>query len=180
MKKKNEPRALFDKRVTLSTLLFFGSIFLLVYAYLYEGNRQENYAKRALEATFEKYERIQKTDLSEELYDQIIEIVKTRKNCFASQISYAERNNTCKRAYTNQIVQLARDSIQSAPLRGLFIRCIRESPITGSLCSGEEGRTEQECIDMEARGIEYCLDEYWRGGAFPNQNNYTYQKNMKD
>jgi len=35
---------------------------------------------------------------------------------------------------------------------------------------------ELECIEMEARCIEYCLDEYWRGGSFPDGNTYTYKK----
>ena len=72
------------------------------------------------------------------------------------------------------------ENINSAPLRGLFIRCVRECPIAGSLCNGEPGASEAECIKTEARCIETCLDQFWRGGTFPDENNFTYKKNKKN
>jgi len=49
----------------------------------------------------------------------------------------------------------------------------------GTQRNGEEERSEAECIEMEVRCIEYCLDQYWRGGTFPDENNYTYGKSKE-
>jgi hypothetical protein len=37
--------------------------------------------------------------------------------------------------------------------------------------------TDEECIEMEAKCIEYCLDVYWRGGTFPHGDTYIQTKN---
>jgi len=167
-----------DKRTIVSALLVLGVTFLIVHEYYFTRPQQEDYNKRAIEETLEKYELVKKTELTRELRYRTLGIVKDRKNCFSTQITYSERNNTCKREYTYQIVQLAREKIRSAPMRGLFIRCIRECPIAGSLCSGEDGTSEQQCIQMEAQCIEYCLDEFWRGGNIIFGDTYTH-KNKK-
>lgn len=157
-------------------LLLFGVVGFGVYE-LASKNKQEDYSEKAINASLEKYEKIKKTHLSKDLRKELISLIEERKDCFATRISYKNRSATCKRGYVNEIVLLARKKIKSAPMRGLFIRCVRECPIAGSLCSGEEGTQEEECIETEARCIEYCLDEYWRGGIFPNGNTYTYKKN---
>ncbi|MBU0973643.1 MAG: hypothetical protein KKC20_23590 [Proteobacteria bacterium] len=175
-KEKRLPPVRITKRA-FGILFVSGLICALVYGYQYKGHRQDNYDKKAIESSLEKYELAKKTEVSEQLRDPIFKIIQDRKDCYSSQVAYSERNNTCKRAYTNIIVQLARDTIKSAPMRGLFIRCIRECPIAGSLCNGEPGTNEQDCIKTEARCIEFCLDNYWRGGAFPDENNFIYKKN---
>lgn len=164
-----------DKRILITSFLFLAAIFFILYEYFYDNQNQSDYNKRAIKNSLEKYELIKKTELSEELYDQILEIIRNRNDCFSSRFSYSERKDKCNREYTNKIIRLIRAKIKSAPMPGLFIRCIKECPIAGSLCNGEEGRNELECLEMEARCIEYCLDEYWRGGNFPNGS--TYKKN---
>lgn len=166
-----------EKNPMLFLLISLGIIFVLIYLGHYSHDDQENYDKRAIEKSIEQYEQSKLTVLSEELHSDLIRIIEARKECFSSQKSYDGRSATCKRAYVNEIVRLARNKIKSAPMRGLFIRAIRECPIAGSLCNGEYGMQEIECIEMEARCIEYCLDQYWRGGSFPDANTYTYKKN---
>jgi len=160
-------------------LLLFGVVGFVVYE-LASKNKQEDYSKKAINASLKRYEQIKKTDLSKDLRKELIFLIEERKDCFAAQISYENRSATCKRGYVNRIVLLARRKIQSAPMRGLFIRCVRVCPIAGSLCSGEEGTQEKDCIETEARCIEYCLDKYWRGGTFPDGDTYTYKKNNEN
>jgi len=168
----------FETRTLVFLLLFMGAVGFLIYASQADDNRQDDYSRNALNRFLEAYEKIKTTDLSDALQNELILIIKERKACFASQISYGARTATCKRRYVNRIVQLARKEIQSAPMRGLFIRSVRECPISGNLCNGEEGTQEQECIETEARCIEYYLDKYWRGGSFPDEGTYTYKKNQ--
>lgn len=169
-----------EKRPLLLFFLCLGIIFFLVYGYHYTTNKQENYDKNAINQALEHYKQIQTTILSDELHSELLRIIKARKECFSTQKSYDARSVTCKREYVNDLVRLARDKIKSAPLRGLFIRGIRECPIAGSLCNGEEGTQELECMETEARCIEFCLDAYWRGGSFPDGNTYTYKKNKSN
>lgn len=171
---------LIKKKPLLLSLVCLGIIFFLVYGYHYSTNKQENYDKKAIKKALEQYEQIRKTILSHELHFELLKIIKARKECFSTQKSWDARSVSCKRKYVNDIVLLARDKIKSAPMRGLFIRSIRECPIAGSLCKGEEGTQELECMEMEARCIEYCLDAYWRGGSFPDGNTYTYKKNKSN
>lgn len=165
-----------DKKMHIAVCLILAGIFFILYNYFHDNQTQKDYNKKAIVASLEKYELIKKTELSK-LHDQMLEIIRNRRDCFFSRFSYSERNDKCNRDYTNSIVQLARDNIKSAPMPGLFIRCIKECPIAGSLCNGEEDSNELDCIEMEARCIEYCFDEYWRGGNSPNGNIYTYKKN---
>ncbi|MCP4370679.1 MAG: hypothetical protein GY797_21585 [Deltaproteobacteria bacterium] len=165
----------FNAWILWSIIIFCGFLGL-IYGYQYDDNRAEDYNKKTLKTALEKYPLIKETDLSEVLYDSLIKLIMERKKCFASQTSYDDRSKTCKRAYITEVVMLARRHIQSAPMRGLFIRCVSECPITGSLCSGEEGSDETTCIETEARCIEFCLDEFWRGGSLPDGENYIYKK----
>lgn len=171
--------AILDRKILLLSFLCFGIIAVLVYGYNYSSNTEENYDKKILENALEQYEKIKTTILSDELHAELLNIINARKECFSSQKHYDGRSATCKREYVNSIVLLARNKIKSAPMRGLFIRSIRECPIAGSLCNGEEDAQELECIEMEARCIEYYLDTYWRGGSFPDENTYTYKKTRK-
>jgi hypothetical protein len=168
----------FETRTLVSMLIFLGVIGFLIYAFLDNGTKQEDYSRKTLNRYLETYEKIKKTDLSKSLRNKLILIIKERKDCFSSQMSYRARSANCKRVYVNKIVQLARKEIHSAPMRGLFIRSVRECPISGSLCNGEEGTHEQKCIETEARCIEYFLDQYWRGDGFPYADSYTYKKNQ--
>ena len=183
--KKNKPPAAICKRTIMLSFLFLVVIFSLLYLLHYRNDDIDNYNKKAIEVTLEKYEAIKKIEISDHLNGNLVEIIKGRKECFLSQIPYFSRNKKCNKDYINKIFELARDDIKSAPsdrdyiqsepMLGLFVRCLQECPIYGSLCNGEEGSSEQECIDMEARCIEYCLDENWRGGNFQQYEMYYKQ-----
>jgi len=174
---QKKPGWVTDKRVPCIAFLLLAGISFLLYEYFHDNKNQNDYNKRAIESSLKKYEQIKKTPLSDELHDRILEIIQKRKDCFFSRFSYTERNDKCNREYTNKIIQVARANIKSAPMPGLFIRCIKECPIAGSLCNGEQDDNEFECMNMEARCIEYCFDEYWRGGNLTNGETYTYKKN---
>lgn len=179
---KNPPkkaRQRSNRQIMGLTLILLGVLALLIYFHHKETNRRDLYNKKAIKLSLETYELIKTTELSDTLHDRLVEIIQARKDCSAIQVSYDERNSRCRKAYINEIFQLARANIKSAPMPGLFIRTIRECPIAGSLCNGEVGRSEAECIEMEVRCIEYCLDQYWRGGTFPDENNYTYGKSKE-
>ncbi|MCP4021584.1 MAG: hypothetical protein GY729_07065 [Desulfobacteraceae bacterium] len=168
-----------NKRMATTSLLLISFVCLLVFLHMQTNQNQTNYNKKNVELILERYEEVKQTDLSNELHAKIFDIVQTRRDCFASQVTYDARNNTCRKEYTLSIFQLARENIKSAPMLGLFIRCIRECPIAGSLCTGEEGTNEDQCIDMEARCIEFCLDKYWRGGEYADGHSYTENKNAR-
>lgn len=152
---------------------------LMIYFFQKEPNSLDDYNKKAIHQILDRYEKIKNTEYTEALHDTLVEIIKARRECFSTQVTSNERNDTCRKAYINSIFQTARAAIKSAPMPGRFIRCIGECPIAGSLCSGEPGTSEEECLDMEVRCIEYCLDEYWRGGEFPDETDYTRMKSKK-
>ena len=107
-KTNDKPRTMMEKRTFLLIIVFSGLMGALIYGYQDEEEKQDNYNKRAIEVSLERYDLLKKTEISDQLHDQIFTIIKDRKACYSSQVNYSERNNTCKRAYTNEIVRLAR------------------------------------------------------------------------
>ncbi len=166
----------FKMSTLVKIALVLACVGMLLYGYNYQDTNLDDYSEKAINASLEKYEKVKKTDLSSDLHPTLVKIISHRKECFATQATYSARSKTCKRIYTNEIVQMARHNVKSAPMRGLFIRCVRTCPIAGSLCSGEEGTNKVECVNTEARCIEYCLDKYWRGASVHNGGKYNYKK----
>lgn len=169
-----------DLKIIVISILLLAAIITFFVLYSYRNENHKDYNKQALDAFLKKYELVKQTETSEKIYDELIKIINNRKNCFVSHTSYNARTNSCRKEYVNALFRLARENIKSAPMPGLFIRCIRECPISGSLCSGEEGTSEKECIETEAKCIEFCLDEHWRGGTYPDEDDYTSNKKKEN
>ena len=86
-----------DKTTIILVLLILGVVLLIVYEDYIDAPQPEDYNKKAIEEILEKYQQVKKTKITHELRDRALTIVRNRKNCFSTQITYSERNNTCKK-----------------------------------------------------------------------------------
>lgn len=111
------------------------------------------------------YGMIQKVELSE-LEGELKAIVMRRNSCYEGLSNPTSRLKTCRKRYLNDILDLARNNIKSAPSMGKFILSVRECPLAYSMCQGtepEETDANLVCTVREIQCIEACLDTYWRG-----------------
>ena len=112
-----------------------------------------------------EYKSIQKVEFSE-LETELEALVKKRNDCYGSHSELSSRLSDCRKHYLSDILALARQNIKSAPSLGKFMLCVRECPLTYSMCRGaesDEANPDVECSIKEVQCIEACLDLYWRG-----------------
>ncbi len=118
-----------------------------------------------------RYETVRKTELSE--FEGLLEkVAKERFACYADISAYDKRLVNCRKQYMNDILEIARQNIKSAPSLGEFMLCVRDCPLAYSMCRGvdTDGDYEpSECIEAEVQCVEWCLDTYWRGDGM-NEN----------
>ncbi|MBF0200247.1 MAG: hypothetical protein HQK66_02850 [Desulfamplus sp.] len=124
----------------------------------------ETSATSSYESIIAHYNRIKQGEHSE-LKPFLEEVVRDRIFCYSSTSEYSLRLLNCRKEYIYRLLRTAREKIKSAPSLGKFILCIRDCPLSFSLCKGEEylEATGIECEDMEILCIENCFDRYWRG-----------------
>ena len=113
------------------------------------------------------YAEMEATELSA-LKDDLAEIIRERMKCYSENPMALDRVRECRKQYVLQIVELCRDRILSAPMLGNAILCFQYCPISNAVCRGDDiDSPSVDCIPMESKCIEYCLDLYWRGGDYP-------------
>lgn len=113
------------------------------------------------------------TELSD-LQDGLFAIIEERITCYQNNLMTSERFQECGRKYVRSIVHLCRERIRSAPMLGDSILCFEYCPMTHALCQGDnmDGKS-MDCIEQEAQCIEYCLDQHWRGGPYPEHSAFS-------
>ena len=128
-------------------------------------SRNRNDARDFYGLILEHYETISETRLSE-LEEVLVETVNARVDCYG-ELSYDKKLLECRKQYMRTVLEIARQNIKSSPSLGEFMLCVRDCPLTHALCRGTDwnwASDPSECIETEARCLEWCLDAYWRGG----------------
>lgn len=112
-----------------------------------------------------QYERITTDGEHSDLKPYLFEIVSERLKCYSKTSDYNQRLQKCRKEYMYKALRTAREQIKAAPSLGEFVTCVRDCPLSFSLCKGKEasGYTDSDCKDVEILCIETCLDDYWRG-----------------
>lgn len=129
---------------------------------------QEEETQPSLEEyILERYDRIKAVEITDDLQEEFAAIIRKRTQCYEGETSFHSRLSNCRKAYINSLVRLSRKSVKSSPRLGEYLRCVSDCPITAALCNGESDSDEKDCIYRETQCLEYCLDEYWRGGTPP-------------
>ncbi len=111
------------------------------------------------------YEMIKGVELSE-LEGKLKAVAVARNDCYEGLSNLSLRLTKCRKHYSFDILELARQNIKSSPSLGKFMLCVRECPLAYSMCRGDESieaNDDSECYVKEVQCIEACLDLYWRG-----------------
>ncbi len=116
-------------------------------------------------------------DVAREMYREILEtepslvnaqtndeIIRARLECYDKNIDSEHRAKTCNKEYMMRIIAATREDLKTKPRLGEFIAAAADCPIMFSMCVGS-GKNIEDCITFERRCIDFCLDQYWRGGA---------------
>ncbi len=153
-------------RVYAVILSCFGVLIALVCYHNYE-NTQNTVVLSTNQIIMKKYKLIKDTIITKEFMAELFEIIQERKNCYEEEQGFNTRLSRCRKEYINRLIRFSREHIKSSPRLGDYLRCVRDCPISAALCNGEPYSNEQKCLERETQCIEYCLDQYWRGGTVP-------------
>lgn len=130
-------------------------------------------------ATF--YEQVRETPLSSALKADLEKIVEARLDCYLDEQGYDGRLQECRNNYLTATIAMARQKVPAAPLLGNFILCIQDCPISHAICAGEHSYNNGvDCVAIESRCLEHCLDLYWRGGVTETRAGRTRAVGMPD
>ena len=140
-------------------------ILTIMFIMLTSCSQNDSKHQTRIEYIEEAYSEIKETHL---LYidDAWVDIINKRLQCFDSEYSVENRTKYCRRNYLKRILITARGKIKAAPLLGDFLVCLYMCPISHSMCKGND--ENDDCVVREVQCIEYCLDNYWRGGRYAN------------
>ncbi|MDR0356577.1 MAG: hypothetical protein LBJ64_12710 [Deltaproteobacteria bacterium] len=128
-----------------------------------------------LTSLYEGIENLHPSSLSPEL----MEIVKRRTDCYGESPT-SRLNGECNTRYLEDLIEVGRRNILSAPRIGYFLIDVKICPIMYSICMGERADlvcreiggemsctnspdNDVRCTAVEAKCIDGVLDEHWRG-----------------
>ncbi len=156
--------------------LIIGTFVLVLAAFSCSGSMDTEHSGRRsynLDSANNWHALLEGTELSD-LQDDLFGIINKRIACYQNNLMTVERVRDCRKTYVRDIVNLARERIRSVPKLGDSILCFQYCPMSHALCEGDDiNGTSNDCIAEEARCIEYCLDQYWRGGTFSKDSPFS-------
>ena len=162
---------MFKKKILIPFFIFFFFIIILVSIIFLKNNEKKNEPthESPVQKLIALYNEVEKTP-SSPMSERLSKIVNNRMNCYNKESDLSTRIEECRKDYIREIVFSARKGLKSVPMLGDFVLCIRYCPIIYAMCIGDENiKDSEDCVGQEVQCIDYCFDNYWRGGNPPKE-----------